>query len=58
MKRSGLLPTHSGQANFLQMKYIFGLNGSMSDSLYFRTDNEILYQAGNSVIEYNIESRV
>ena len=40
------------------MKYIFGLNGSMSDSLFFRADNEILYQAGNSVVEYNIETKI
>ncbi len=40
------------------MKYIFGLNGGMTNSLYFRTDNEILYQAGNSVVEYNMEDKV
>ncbi len=57
MKRTGLLPTHSMASNMIQMKHMFGLNGQMRDSLHFKTDTEIFYQAGNNVIEYNIEEK-
>jgi hypothetical protein len=36
------------------MKYIFGLNGSQRDSLHFVSDDELIYQAGNNIVEYNI----
>ncbi len=44
-------------SDMVQIKHVFGLNGKMRDSLHFKTDTEIFYQAGNNVIEYNIEEK-
>ena len=58
LQRTGVLPTTISTSNILQMKYIFGLNGQMRNSLHFVNDDEFIYQAGNNIVEYNIIDKV
>lgn len=41
-------------SSHIQLKYIFGINNTMTNNIQFRDDHTLLYPAGYHVISYNI----
>ena len=44
-------------SSLIQLKYVFGINDSISNNLHFRDDQILLYPAGYHVISYNTEEK-